>query len=196
MTTLARFGVRSATASDHGRMLAALTLAFADDPAVRWLYPDHHRYLTYFPRFAAAFGGRAIQLGTALRDEDHVGAALWLPPGEDSDINELMALLEESVYPEDQVEVLMLLGQMSAHRPTAPHWYLPLIGVEPAQQGYGIGSALLRPVLSECDRDGLPAYLEATNPRNVALYLRHGFEVAAVLQAGSSPPISAMLRIP
>lgn len=196
MTTLMQPGVRSATAADHGRMLAALTLAFADDPAVRWLYPDHHRYLAYFPRFADAFGGRATQLGTALRAEDHVGAALWLPPGEDSNRVELMALLEESIYPQDQVEVLMLLGQMGAYRPAVPHWYLPLIGVEPAQQGRGIGSALLRPVLAECDRDGLPAYLEATNPRNVALYLRHGFEVAAILQAGSSPPVSAMLRMP
>jgi ribosomal protein S18 acetylase RimI-like enzyme len=79
---------------------------------------------------------------------------------------------------------------------TEPHWYLPLIGVDPAQQGRGYGSALLRHALAACDSAGLPAYLESSNPRNVPLYERHGFEIIGVIQSGSSPEMPAMLRKP
>jgi ribosomal protein S18 acetylase RimI-like enzyme len=69
-----------------------------------------------------------------------------------------------------------------------------MIGVDPAYQGRGYGAALLRHALQTCDRDGLPAYLEATSPRSAALYQRHGFEVIGVIQVADSPPIFPMLR--
>jgi GNAT superfamily N-acetyltransferase len=45
----------------------------------------------------------------------------------------------------------------------------------PAFQGRGIGSAFLQDMLQRADADGLPAYHEATSPRNRALYERHGY---------------------
>jgi hypothetical protein len=50
--------------------------------------------------------------------------------------------------------------------------------------------------LKPCDSDGLPAYLEATSPRSRNLYARHGFKVVEIIQAGTSPPLWAMLREP
>ena len=89
-----------------------------------------------------------------------------------------------------------MFEQMEEHHPTYDHWYLPLIGVEPVAQGRRLGSALLQHALETCDSDGLPAYLEATSPRNRNLYARHGFGDVATIQAGSSPPLWAMLREP
>ena len=86
------------------------------------------------------------------------------------------------------------MGQMGEFHPTEPHWYLPLIGVDVTRHGCGYGSALLRHALERCDRDRLPAYLEATSPRSKALYERHGFEELGVIQAGGSPPMWPMLR--
>jgi hypothetical protein len=37
---------------------------------------------------------------------------------------------------------------------------------------------------------------ESTNPRNVPLYERHGFERLGTIQSGSSPPLFPMLRRP
>jgi ribosomal protein S18 acetylase RimI-like enzyme len=68
--------------------------------------------------------------------------------------------------------------------------------VDPAHQGRGGGSALLRHALSRCDRDGDSAYLESSNPRNVTLYQRHGFEIIGKIQVGSSPTMLPMLRRP
>ena len=70
----------------------------------------------------------------------------------------------------------LVLEQAGSFHPEEPHWYLPLIGVDPIEQGRGCGSALLRVGLSRCDADRLPAYLESTNPKNIPLYERYGFE--------------------
>jgi ribosomal protein S18 acetylase RimI-like enzyme len=84
---------------------------------------------------------------------------------------------------------------MGSFHPSEPHWYLPLIGVDPAYQGRGLGSELLSRGLARCDRDGVPAYLEATSLRSVSLYERFGFETAGQIQTKTSPPIVPMIRI-
>ena len=77
-----------------------------------------------------------------------------------------------------------------------PHWYLPLVGVEPNAQGRGLGGALMRHAVARCDQEDAPAYLESSNPRNISLYERHGFEVMGEIQMGSAPPVTPMLRQP
>ena len=85
------------------------------------------------------------------------------------------------------------------HRHFAPaaHWYLFYLGVTPAQQGRGMGSALLQPVLARADAAALPCYLETGVARNLRFYERHGFQVVAegVLSHGG-PRLWAMLREP
>jgi GNAT superfamily N-acetyltransferase len=178
------------------RGIASLTLAFVLDPVMRWGWPDPHRYATYWPKFADAFGGRAFDHGSAYGLEDCLAVALWLPPGVGPDEEAVMGLMSESM--EDQIfqDVNGVFEQMGELHPSTDHWYLPLTGVDPPGQGRGLGSALLRHALATCDREGLPAYLEATSPRNRVLYERHGFNVVGVIQAGSSPPLWAMLREP
>lgn len=54
-----------ASCTDKGHLLATLTSAFINDPPSRWLYPDPDEYLRYFPSFAYAFRGGALNRGTA-----------------------------------------------------------------------------------------------------------------------------------
>jgi GNAT superfamily N-acetyltransferase len=73
------------------------------------------------------------------------------------------------------------LEERHRHHARAPHFYLSALGVEPDHQGEGIGTALTRPVLDRCDREGIPAYLETATGRNVLLYERLGFKVVEEL---------------
>lgn len=188
--------VLAATAADQERAIGSLVLAFSADPACRWTWPEPRQYLESFPGFVRAFAGRAFEAGSAYCTPDYGGAALWLPPGVQADEEALGELLGWTVSAELQEAMFAVFERMAGHHPREPHWYLPLIGVEPMVQGRGYGAALLRPVLEVCDRAGTLAYLESSNPRNIPLYQRHGFEVLATVQVGDSPPISPMLRKP
>lgn len=183
-------------ATGRQRGLASLTLSFSADPLVRWLWPDQERYLTYWPRVADAFAGGAFDQGTSHGIEDCLALALWLPPGVGPDGEAVMVLMRESMDDRTYEDMNGVFEQMEDLHPTDDHWYLPLIGVDPLAQGRGLGATLLRHALELCDRDGLAAYLEATSPRSRNLYLRHGFKDVDIIQAGTSPPLWAMLREP
>jgi ribosomal protein S18 acetylase RimI-like enzyme len=186
--------VRTAALHDERALIATLVTAFAADPAVRWMYPEPERYLMYFPLFVSAFGGRAFPHRSAYFTDGYRGASLWLPPAVGPDEEVLGALLENSVPEHRKREAFAILDRMGQFHPTEPHWYLPLIGVDPTCQRQGYGTALLTEALRVCDGEALPAYLECSNPRNLSLYERFGFERAGVIQVGSAPPVVPMWR--
>ena len=192
MTTL----IKSANESNQEQAIAVIMLAFATDPLTRWIYPDPHQYLRYFPDVVRLFGGNAFEHGTGYYVDAFSGAALWLPPNVHPREEEMRKLLQQTVPKQNQEDVFAVLEQMGCCHPTEPHWYLPMIGVDPIQQGKGYGSALMQHALVPCDRENKLAYLESANPRNVPLYKRHGFETLATIQIGSSPPVFPMLRRP
>ena len=169
--------VKTATESDESRVIDALKLAFAADPAVRWVWPDPHKYLSYFSSFARAFGGEAFANKSAHYVGNYSGVALWLPPNVQPDIDQLVALLQSSGSDEAKKDSPEIFEKMGGYHPNEPHWYLPLLGVDPLHHGKGLGSALLQHTLVMCDQDNKYAYLESSNPRNIPLYERHGFEL-------------------
>jgi ribosomal protein S18 acetylase RimI-like enzyme len=178
------------------RVFATITLAFAADPASRWLLPEAERYLRLFPIFARALGGAALPNRTTFMSRDCTGVALWLAPGVAPDEQALEAFIEDGVTPDKQAVMGGVMEAMIRHHPHEPHWYLPFIAVEPRHQGNGLGAALLRAQLAICDDAQLPACLDSTNPRNRPLYERHGFEAVAEIKLGDCPPIVPMLRRP
>jgi GNAT superfamily N-acetyltransferase len=192
---MAAAAVEVASEKEADQCIALIVLAFAGDPAARFLYPDPTIYIDCFPRFVRAFGGNAFAAGSA-HFVDGAAVALWLPPQTSGNDEALMALFEETVPSGHRERVLAIVEEMGAYHPHEPHWYLPLIGTDPPKQGRGYGSLLLAHVTSICDLDGLPAYLESSNPRNIPLYQRHGFERLGTIQVGDSPPITPMLRVP
>jgi ribosomal protein S18 acetylase RimI-like enzyme len=193
MTTLM---IRTATASDADPAIAVVTLAFSTDPAARWTWSDPQQYLRHFPRFVQAVGGNAFTHGSAYYMDGYTGAALWLPPAVHPDKDTLIALFKRTVPEPRQQDVFAVFEQMGRYHPKEPHWYLPLIGVDPFHQGKGYGAALMQHALLPCDRDKQCAYLESTNPKNIPLYERHGFAVLGTIQVGTSPAVCPMLRRP
>jgi len=188
--------VKAAALADETSAIGTVVLAFAADPVARWCWPESHHYLQNMPRFTRAFGGAAFVHSSALYTEDFSGAALWLPPGAHPDEALLGQIVEETVAASIRGDLMTMMEEMASFHPQEPHWYLPLIGVDPARQGKGYGAALMARALERSDRDGLPSYLESTNPRNITLYLRHGFEALGQIQVGTSPPMVPMLRRP
>ena len=188
--------VETVAPSHADQAIGTIVLAFSADPVARWFYPDPHDYLEYLPRFVRAFAGKAFEHDSAWQINGYSGAALWLPPEVHPDEDALMALLQRTIPEESQQEKFAFMEQMDRYHPSESHWYLPMIGVDPAKQGQGYGSALLKHSLQRCDGESKLAYLESSSAKSIPLYQRHGFQQVGTIRVGKSPPIFPMLREP
>jgi hypothetical protein len=111
--------------AERDQAVATLVSAFIDDPVERWLYPELSQYLTHFPAFVAAFGGKAVEQGTAWRLGEHAAVALWFAPGTEPDGGAVATVLADSVATTLHSDMFAVLEQMDAAHPRHPHWYLP-----------------------------------------------------------------------
>jgi GNAT superfamily N-acetyltransferase len=191
---------RPATASEVGPLGAALAAAFERDPVFGWLVPRGERRRRRLERFfELELRHVVLPVGTAWTVDGGAGASLELPPG-----NWRMSLGTQlahapafgRVFGARLLHALGLITTMERRHLREPHCYIAYVGVAPAAQGQGLGSTLMRPTLERCDREGLPAYLEATCERNAALYERLGFEHLGPFRFAGSPPLWPMRRAP
>ena len=188
--------VKIAKESEEAAVIDALRLAFAADPATRWVWPEPQKYLSHFSSFVRAIGGKAFAYQGAHYIGNYSGAALWLPPNVHPDVEQLTTLLQSTGSGDAKKYGPKIFKKMDSYHPKEPHWYLPLLGVDPFYHSKGFGSALLQHALVKCDQDKAYAYLESSNPRNIPLYKRHGFELLGTIQYDTSPSIFPMLRKP
>ncbi|WP_193409749.1 GNAT family N-acetyltransferase [Bradyrhizobium sp. CCGE-LA001] len=186
--------ITTANASIQVSTVWTIVRGFAADPLMRWSWPDLRQYLTSMPQFISASGGRAFEHGTAYATGDSRAAALWLPPGVQQDEEALNLIMALSLSPDVREDMTYLRRGMAEHRPPEPHWYLPLIAVDPKWIGQGLGTLLMKHALQRCDEQASAAYLESSNPKNIPFYQRHGFKVIGEIQHGGSPPLTPMLR--
>lgn len=187
------------TSSARGQVSLAKEIlkdAFEEDPLFRWLFPDLATYNLHFSRMADAFGVPANRRGTLDFEERGRGVALWLPPGQQASNARLIGAAIRGISPSRWLAATRLLVALLSVKPSEPHWYLAMIGVRRSCRGEGLGDAMLRKTLRRCDEDGCGAYLEATSPRNIALYARHGFVSFESIRLPGLPPVQPMFRPP
>jgi GNAT superfamily N-acetyltransferase len=193
--------VGKARAEDLPRVAAALGWAFEDDPAAAWVVPDDTRRRRLLERAFLLFLERIwFAQDECYTTSAGVGAAVWELPGQwKLGVGPQLRLLPRLAltYRRHTPRLVQAINALESEHPDELHYYLPFVGVVPGWQGRGIGAALMRPVLERCDRDGMPAYLEASSPRNRVLYERHGFAVTKEFTLGKgSPPLWRMWREP
>jgi GNAT superfamily N-acetyltransferase len=186
--------IRTARGGDRELVVRLLDEAFQDDPVSNWVFPEQEHRRTTHHRLMAAFTDLVLTEGRVDVTEDGSACALWLPvaagPDDAADSDEAgPAQLRAAVDPDNErVELIARLTQ-DIHPVGRAHAYLWMIGVRPDRQGEGLGTTLIRPVLDRCDREGLPAYLEASSPRSRALYERLGFELTGTPLALPDGPL-------
>lgn len=196
--------VSPAQRSDVGQMSAVLARAFYDDPVMTWMLPDDRSRLKAVTRtFAGLARHHFLSRGGAEvgRRDGAVGAAtLWDPPGQrkSSRLEELIMMPTMLWAFRSRVPAsVQVMELMEKHHPEEPHWYLMVIGSDPAVRGAGFGHALMRSRLDRCDAEGAPAYLENSNPKNEPYYLRFGFEVTGEIKLpDGGPSMWPMWRAP
>jgi GNAT superfamily N-acetyltransferase len=188
--------LRRAASDDVRRLSEVMADAFFEDPIFGWLMPDDTKRAARLRRyFAIELRHLALARGRAWTTSDLAGAALSLPPGAwRAPLR--VTLLEGGAFGVHLSRAATLAAAIERRHVRDRHYYVRDVGVMPAMQGKGLGSALLAPTLSRCDRERLPAYLEASSERNAALYERLGFQLIDELRVKGSPPLRLMLRPP
>jgi ribosomal protein S18 acetylase RimI-like enzyme len=187
--------VRKATPADFPALTAALARAFDDDPVMHWLFPGEDRRRRNALRIFDIRLRQLIGQEQVYTTEDLAGAAIWsLPDRWQVGLRDSLELARLLLTPRLPVLFSGFQRLENAHPHKPPHFYLAVLGTDPAEQGRGVGSALLRPVLELCDREGLPAYLESSKESNVDFYARHGFRVTCEIRLPKGPPMWPMWR--
>lgn len=190
--------IRTAGEGDREFVIRLLDEAFQDDPVSSWVFPDKaHRVATHH-KLMGAFADVVLAEGRVDVTEDGAACALWLSvPADEHGDEDGPGQLREAVDPEN--ERVELIGRLTAgiHPAGRAHEYLWMIAVAPGRQGEGLGTALIETVLDRCDREGIPAYLEASSARSRKLYERLGFELTGrPLDLPDGPQMWPMWREP
>jgi ribosomal protein S18 acetylase RimI-like enzyme len=180
--------------ADIDASVAALTLANADDPVMRFIFDTPSRMMTYTPQLLRVLVTQSFDVGCVQRTDDGLAVACWLPPGVLLDDSPIVDIVINGCAQEKRATLRDRLEELERYRPQTPHWYLAAIGVDPIGQNGGRGSVLLQSRLAECDAAHLPVFLWSSNERNIPFYERHQFEVQAILRSGTCPPMIPMIR--
>ena len=190
--------VTQAGPADAAVLSLVIADAFHDLPPAHWLIADPRARRKIFPAYFRIFVDHAMAAGTVHTTTDRTGVALWLPvstdgprtPGDNYDDR-----LAEVTGPWTG-RFQAFDADLNRHHPTeTAHHHLAMLAVHPDKQGQGIGTALLRAHHATLDQTGTPAYLEASSPRNRALYLYHGYVDSGPFHLpDGGPPIWPMIR--
>jgi ribosomal protein S18 acetylase RimI-like enzyme len=194
-------GIRRAREQDIPALAAVLARAFLDDPVATWAWRPDGLRLRALERFQAVRLRQLIPHEEVWTSEDLACAALWAPPGHwHSSLRETAALVPCFAHPRLLARgPLVAIGweRLDRVHPRHPqHHYLAVLGTDPSEQGRGLGSAVLRGVLDQCDADGVGAYLESSKESNIAFYARHGFRVMEEVRLLRGPSMWKMWRDP
>jgi GNAT superfamily N-acetyltransferase len=189
---------RLGTPRELDRLSEILADAFTDDPVLAWLLPDESRRPEQLLRFfKLEIERRTLPHGRIWMGDRADGALLELP----SDRWELSPRDKTfrtpvflRIFGRRLPQATALTAAMEKVHPTEPHYYIPYVGVAPHAQGEGLGTALVARTVARCDKEGFPAYLEATSERSAELYSRLGFEHLRHFTVGNGPPIWPMRR--
>jgi GNAT superfamily N-acetyltransferase len=189
--------VRPSTPDDWPLLADIAAQGFSDDPLMTWVFQDDD---TRLAQLTTLFGGLSRDMvserGHAFVCDDAC-TALWRSPGWASDADEGEDDGAPSPFAPDELVRLGQLGEATrAAHPHEPHWYLNVLATRPDRRGRGLGARTLAPVLATCDADGMPAYLESSNPRNLSLYRRHGFVETGLIPLPDGPSLTPMWRDP
>jgi GNAT superfamily N-acetyltransferase len=194
--------IRQATGDDVPQVAVTLARAFHYGPFADWFMPNvHDRRLLYPSMFrlitdhALAHGGHVDVIFSRHNHDTIAGAAVWYkrmkPPADDFAFDHQMAK-ELGPYADRWA---LVATSFEARHPTEPYWYLAYIGVSTNLQRIGLGGQLLRHGHTRVDRDGLPAYLEASSAEVRSLYAANGYTAGApLLVAPRAAPVWPMTR--
>ncbi len=182
-----------------------LTRAFYNDPFFTFVLPQTAERDLIMPWLFERLVRYGQLYGRVFTTPALEGVAMWLGPQKTG--MQMLGVLRSGLFqipfrmPRQEFKRSMAMvecaDRMHEKLIQGEHWYLYELGVEPSYQHRGVGRALLQPILSQADLEGLACYLETNNEVNLHFYEQNGFKVMGQEQATPESPYNwAMIRKP
>ncbi|MFI6662191.1 GNAT family N-acetyltransferase [Streptomyces sp. NPDC050523] len=189
---------RPATRADTDAIVDTLTTAFFRDPLWGPAFPDEQQRAVQAAAMWRLYVTSALRYPWTLVTPGVEAAAVWIPPGgtelTPQEEEGLEALLTRAAGPEVAKAILTIYDQLEAAHPDEPCFYLSLLGVHDDHRGKGLGMGLLAECLTRIDALGMPAYLESSNPANIARYQSVGFTARDTITIATGHVATTMWR--
>jgi ribosomal protein S18 acetylase RimI-like enzyme len=189
---------RAATWADAEPLSQSLARAFADDPLMCFILRDEATREAKLPRLFKLLFKLGLPLGGCDVTEGIESVALWRPPHHwEVPFHQYITNGVEflSVFGGGgALHVLKVMDYIEKRHPHEPHWYLQVLGTDPAKQGMGFGGVSIRRHLAIADAAGMPCYLESSKESNIPIYSSFGFEVTGELIPPGGPTLYPMWR--
>jgi len=178
-----------------------LALAFSADPAWTWVFDDPARCTAQLRSVWGLLLRASVDHGWIWTTPGAGAVTQWVPPGVAEltpDGERAMGRLMDELLGPGVGRATALFERFDAARPRSPdHFYLSLFGTRPEARGQGLGMALLADNLARVDAEGMPVYLESTNPVNLGRYRSVGFvDVDRFALPDGGPVVTTMWREP
>ncbi len=190
---------RAVESADVDAVVDTISLAFLDDPVWSWAFPDEGSRPVAFRRWWRLFAESMWPQGFSWMTDQAEAVAVWAVPNglelTRAAERSIPLLLDEYLGERAATVLEALLQFEDAHPHDEPHYYLSIVATHDDHRGQGIGEALLAENLAVVDARHFPAYLESSNPRNLARYERLGFRpIGEFTLVGNGPTVTTMWR--
>lgn len=170
-----------ANRNDKKLIIHLLTSAFKDNQSVNYIVRNDHKRMERIAALMDYSFEMCLSFGEVWLSDDRKACALILYPQEKkTTLNAVLLdlkLIIKAIGISGIKKALDRESKIKAKQPREPMTYLWFIGVEPSEQGKGIGSKLLQEVITHAETRQLPVYLETSTVKNLPWYERHGFKV-------------------
>jgi ribosomal protein S18 acetylase RimI-like enzyme len=191
--------VRDAIWADADPVSQTLARAFMDDPLMGFFMPDPARRASKIPRVFRLLLKLGLPHHACHVTSGYEAATFWRPPDKwhlsiwDYLVNgpELLA-----TFGGGTMRVMSAMDVIEKRHPKEPHWYLQTIGTDPAKQGKGFASLIMRHQLAIADAQGASCYLESSKDTNVPIYQSFGFRLTGEIVLPGGPTVWPMWRDP
>ena len=189
---------RIATLADTDAIVSTISTAFFRDPVWAPVFPDEEQRTAQAEVMWHLHIASALRYPWTLITANVEAAAVWIPPGgtelTEQEENGLEDLLTRAAGQESSQAILDIYNQLEAAHPVEPCFYLSLLGVHDTYRGKGLGMGLLAESLRRIDALGAAAYLESSNPVNIARYESVGFTARDQITIATGHVVTTMWR--
>jgi len=189
----------TAGAADRAAVTQMLARAFADDPAMAFIFPDPAVRAQRLPRLFRLLFDTDAAHGVRLMTPGAEAATLWRGPGQAmTGWGEMLrhALPMLTTFGTALGRALAVSNAIGQHMPRGDYWYLHIAGCDPAHQGKGLGGAAIKGGLDRLATGRLPAYLETATEANLGLYQHYGFRIIREWKVPGGGPVFWSMQCP